>query len=76
MPSDDPFDSPDFNAVDYINEMFPTEQSLHRIDEVMSQMTEKVSSIDDEIRDVVRTLSDSEKVDSSFVNLCRIWSVF
>ncbi len=26
LPSQDPLDSPDFNPVDYINQLFPTEQ--------------------------------------------------
>ncbi len=28
VPSTDPIDSPDFNPIDYINAMFPNEQSL------------------------------------------------
>lgn len=62
MPSDDPFDSPDFNAVDYINEKFPAEQSLHHIDDVLEQMRLKITSIDDEIRTVVRSLTNVEQV--------------
>ncbi|PSN33185.1 putative ATP-dependent RNA helicase kurz [Blattella germanica] len=34
LPSNDPLDHPDFNAVDYINSLFPTEQSLSNIDDV------------------------------------------
>lgn len=35
LPSDDPLDSPDFDLVEYINEIFPNEQSLSNIDEVI-----------------------------------------
>lgn len=54
MPSNDPLDHADFNAVDYINTLFPTEQSLSNIDEVISKMEFKIRTIDDEIRSVVR----------------------
>ncbi|XP_068086641.1 vacuolar protein sorting-associated protein 53 homolog [Anabrus simplex] len=54
LPSSDPLDQPDFNAVDYINSLFPTEQSLSNIDDVISNMECKIRSIDDEIRTVVR----------------------
>ena len=39
---DDPLDKADFNAVDYINTLFPSEQSLSNIDDVMSRMKEKI----------------------------------
>ncbi|KAJ1524078.1 hypothetical protein ONE63_010615 [Megalurothrips usitatus] len=54
LPSTDPLDQPDFNEVDYINSLFPTEQSLSNIDEVVNNMQTKIQSIDDEIRSVVR----------------------
>ncbi|XP_049767266.1 vacuolar protein sorting-associated protein 53 homolog [Schistocerca cancellata] len=54
LPSSDPLDKPDFNAVDYINTLFPTEQSLSNIDDVIGNMQYKIRSIDDEIRSVVR----------------------
>lgn len=47
-------DQPDFNTVDYINSLFPTEQSLSNIDDVVSKMELKIRSIDDEISTVVR----------------------
>ncbi|KAB7507366.1 Vacuolar protein sorting-associated protein 53-like protein [Armadillidium nasatum] len=61
LPSNDPFDSPDFNSVDYINEKFPAEQSLHHIDEVLEHMRVKITSIDDEISSVVRSLTNVEQ---------------
>lgn len=54
LPSNDPLDQPDFNTVDYINSLFPTEQSLSNIDDVVSKMELKIRSIDDEISTVVR----------------------
>uniref|UniRef100_A0A2I3MU93 VPS53 subunit of GARP complex n=1 Tax=Papio anubis TaxID=9555 RepID=A0A2I3MU93_PAPAN len=38
FPSQDPLDRADFNAVEYINTLFPTEQSLANIDEVVNKI--------------------------------------
>ncbi|XP_012253433.2 vacuolar protein sorting-associated protein 53 homolog [Athalia rosae] len=54
LPSNDPLDQPNFNAVDYINSLFPTEQSLSNIDDVIGKMEQKIFTIDKEIRSVVR----------------------
>ncbi|KAM7353899.1 vacuolar protein sorting 53 [Cochliomyia hominivorax] len=54
LKSDDPMDAPDFNSVDYINQLFPNEQSLATIDETIQRMQCEVSLIDDNIRSVVR----------------------
>lgn len=54
LSSKDPLDQPDFNTIDYINSLFPTEQSLSNIDEVVTKMEHKISSIDNEISSVVR----------------------
>lgn len=40
--------------MDYINSLFPTEQSLSNIDDVICKMEYKISCIDDDIRNVVR----------------------
>jgi hypothetical protein len=40
--SEDPLDSPDFSAVDYINKLFPNEQSLQNIDSVVAKLKLKV----------------------------------
>jgi len=42
IPSSDPLDRPDFNAVEYINTLFPTEQSLANIDDVVNRIRLKV----------------------------------
>lgn len=54
VPSDDPVDVADFNPIDYINSLFPTEQSLSNIDVVISSMESKIQIIDSEIRSIVR----------------------
>ncbi|XP_052894497.1 vacuolar protein sorting-associated protein 53 homolog isoform X2 [Anopheles moucheti] len=54
LQSSDPLDQPDFNPTDYINQLFPNEQSLSNIDEVISKMECDISLIDDNIRSVVR----------------------
>ncbi|XP_017480020.1 PREDICTED: vacuolar protein sorting-associated protein 53 homolog isoform X1 [Rhagoletis zephyria] len=54
LKTEDPMDSPDFNTVDYINQLFPNEQSLVSIDETIQRMQCEVSLIDDNIRAVVR----------------------
>uniref|UniRef100_A0A8C2X4W7 VPS53 subunit of GARP complex n=1 Tax=Cyclopterus lumpus TaxID=8103 RepID=A0A8C2X4W7_CYCLU len=54
FPSQDPLDRSDFNAVEYINTLFPTEQSLANIDDVVSKIRLKIRRLDDNIRTVVR----------------------
>ncbi|XP_071094311.1 vacuolar protein sorting-associated protein 53 homolog [Haliotis cracherodii] len=54
LPSNDPLDRPDFNPVDYINSLFPTEQSLANIDDVVNKIRFKIRRLDDEVRAVVR----------------------
>lgn len=54
LPTKDPLDQPDFNTIDYINSLFPTEQSLSNIDEVVSKMENEIQVIDNNISSVVR----------------------
>lgn len=54
LPSEDPLDQPDFSTVDYINTLFPTEQSLTNLDDVIEQMRFKVQCVDEDIRKIVR----------------------
>ncbi|KAM4699601.1 vacuolar protein sorting-associated protein 53 homolog [Discoglossus pictus] len=54
FPSQDLLDHADFNAVEYINSIFPTEQSLSNIDDVVSKIRLKIRHLDDSIRTVVR----------------------
>ena len=37
LPNEDPLDKPDFDLVEYINELFPNEQSLSNIDEIIGR---------------------------------------
>jgi len=54
IPSTDPLDRPDFNSVEYINSLFPTEQSLANIDDVVGRIRLKIRRLDGDIRTVVR----------------------
>lgn len=54
LQSTDPLDRPDFDSTEYINQIFPNEQSLSNIDDVIGKMKYEISAIDDNIRDVVR----------------------
>uniref|UniRef100_A0A8C6KD89 VPS53 subunit of GARP complex n=1 Tax=Nothobranchius furzeri TaxID=105023 RepID=A0A8C6KD89_NOTFU len=54
FPIQDPLDKEDFNAVEYINTLFPTEQSLANIDDVVNKIRLKIRRLDDDIRTVVR----------------------
>ena len=38
FPSADPLDQPDFSTVEYINRLFPSEQSLNNLDDVIAEM--------------------------------------
>ncbi|XP_065054602.1 vacuolar protein sorting-associated protein 53 homolog [Rhopilema esculentum] len=50
----DPLDNKDFNPVDYINKLFPTEQSLANIDNVMGRIRLRIRRLDGEIRTAIR----------------------
>ncbi|CAB0032556.1 unnamed protein product [Trichogramma brassicae] len=53
IPSSDPLDQPDFNPVDYINTLFPTEQSLVNIDEVINKLENESKQINKEMRQLI-----------------------
>lgn len=55
LQSNDPLDRPDFNPTDYINQLFPNEQSLANIDQQISELSCNLTVIDDSIRNVVRS---------------------
>ncbi|EFX62721.1 hypothetical protein DAPPUDRAFT_336536 [Daphnia pulex] len=57
FPSQDPLDRADFNPVDYINNLFPTEQSLSNIEEVISDFQGKIHHLDSEIKSCIRSQS-------------------
>jgi len=55
LPSSDPLDTPDLDVVEYINKLFPTEQSLSGLDETMSDLNCQVVSIEEDMREMVRS---------------------
>lgn len=57
FPSQDPLDRGDFNPIDYINNLFPTEQSLSNIEEVITGFQGKIRHLDSEIKSCIRSQS-------------------
>eukprot|EP00026_Physarum_polycephalum_P000791 Phypoly_transcript_00792.p1 GENE.Phypoly_transcript_00792~~Phypoly_transcript_00792.p1 ORF type:complete len:859 (-),score=180.78 Phypoly_transcript_00792:53-2629(-) len=57
LPSADPIDTPEFNPIEYINTMFPNEQSLIDIDTALGKVKSRIQRIDEEILREVRTQS-------------------
>ena len=54
FPSSDPLEQADFNVVDYINTLFPNEQSLSNIDEVVGNVESRITNLNHEIKSAVR----------------------
>uniref|UniRef100_A0A1Q3F4F8 Vacuolar protein sorting-associated protein 53 homolog n=1 Tax=Culex tarsalis TaxID=7177 RepID=A0A1Q3F4F8_CULTA len=54
LQSSDPLDAPEFDPTEYVNQLFPNEQSLSNIDDVIAKMEVDIGLIDDRIRSVVR----------------------
>ena len=50
----DPLDASEFSPIDYINDLFPTEQSLTNLDDSIGEMRCKIDRIDDDLRHIVR----------------------
>lgn len=69
MPSRDSLDEPDFNTIDYINTLFPTEQSLSNIDEVVIKMENQMHTIDNEISTVIHSQIEASK-EGRLVSFC------
>ena len=59
LPSDDPLDKPDFDLVEYINELFPNEQSLSNIDDVILKDKARIKRIDTEIKSIIHNQTDT-----------------
>jgi hypothetical protein len=72
LPSSDPLDRPDLNVVDYINTLFPTEQSLAGLDETIGDLNARVEEIEQETRNMVRSQVGLSRLFSGF-QCC--WSV-
>ncbi|KAJ3056157.1 Vacuolar protein sorting-associated protein 53 [Rhizophlyctis rosea] len=55
----DPLDSSDFDPIEYINLIFPNEQSLATIDNVLTKLRTKIRRMDIEMRELVRSQTDA-----------------
>eukprot|EP01134_Creolimax_fragrantissima_P003390 CFRG3390T1 len=53
LQSNDPLDQADFDAIEYINKLFPTEQSLSELDSVISKLKVKIRRLDIDIRETI-----------------------
>lgn len=58
-PAKDAFDRENFNAVAYINEMFPTETSLVGLDPLIANLKRKIKGVDKEILSAVQQQSST-----------------
>ena len=76
FPSDDPLDAPDFDPVDYINEMFPTEQSLVNLDDVLSDYKCKIQVIDEDMRRIVRGQTSVGEDAAASLDEAQVWHSF
>ena len=54
FPSDDPLDQKDFDVNQYINSLFPNEQSLNGLEDVILEMTNRLDDLDGEVSILVR----------------------
>jgi hypothetical protein len=66
----DKLDNENFNPVDFLNEIFPSENSKNKLDEVSKVVKEKINRLDLEMSDAVRKQSLSrtkgkERLDSA-----------
>ena len=56
---DDPLDRNDFDPVKYINDNFPTEDSLDNLDTYLVGLNSKIVTLDEEISKSIQTQSCS-----------------
>lgn len=59
LQTNDPLSATDFSPTDYINQLFPNEQSLSNIEDVIGRMEVQIGDIDDNIRGTVRSQSNT-----------------
>jgi hypothetical protein len=57
IPSNDPLDQPGFDAVDYVNRLFPDAGSLSGLDEAMARLRQNMAKTEEEIVRQVRRQS-------------------
>ena len=55
FPSNDPLDSLEFDPVSYINSIFPTEQSLSKIENVKLELQNNANSVAKELSEIVKS---------------------
>ncbi|RUP48667.1 hypothetical protein BC936DRAFT_144204 [Jimgerdemannia flammicorona] len=53
----DPLDSSEFNPIESINRMFPNEQSLASLDEILQKLKQKMHQLDEHTKELTRTQS-------------------
>jgi len=56
---DDELDTSEFSNIDYINNLFPTEESIGSIDQVLLALRQKITKLDLEIEDKLRNQTDA-----------------
>ena len=66
FPSDDPLDQKDFDVTQYINGLFPNEQSLGNLEDVILEMNNRIFELDGDVSGLVRagnkTGAESERL--------------
>ncbi|EGD75791.1 hypothetical protein PTSG_07909 [Salpingoeca rosetta] len=55
FPSDDPLDDLHFDSVEYINSLFPNEQSLSSLDGTVARLKKKLRVVDEDIQSSIRS---------------------
>ena len=69
FPSNDPLDALDFDPVSYINSIFPTEQSLTKIEKVKADLQTNANSVALELSEIVKSQAKlGEKTQSQLAN--------
>jgi hypothetical protein len=53
----DKLDNDNFNPIDFLNDIFPTERSKNRLDDVSKVVKEKIDHLDGEMSEAVRKQS-------------------
>lgn len=59
LPNSEQFDNPEFSTVTYINELFPTEQSLSNIETVYARCTYRLAQAEEEVRVLLQSAAIS-----------------
>ncbi|KAJ8601265.1 hypothetical protein CTAYLR_003283 [Chrysophaeum taylorii] len=59
LPSADPLDATDFDAIEYLNSKFATERSLSQLDVFIGDVTSQITKLDDEISKAVHAQAEA-----------------